>query len=265
MNERRPSTTNPRTRTGFTLVELLVVIAVIALLAAMVVPALGKAKTQAQRTACLNKLRQWGLALNMYADENGGNTPRESETAGSSLMNWAQVVALDGGDVWYNALPREIRLRAAADFLTHKTAFYSRDALFHCPNAGIPSTAEVDTFVYFSISMNSKLIGSGGTTLPVTRIKRPSQTVVFLENRVNKSESKVDPAQTDADLGQPSSFANRFAARHAGRGNLAFADGHAEAFKGPSVVETHAGPNRGKAILPQAEIIWTPEPSDNPN
>jgi prepilin-type processing-associated H-X9-DG protein len=95
-------------------------------------------------------------------------------------------------------------------------------------------------------------------------VKKPSQTVVFLENLL-PGEPKVDVAQASTDLGQPASFANRFAARHRALGNLAFVDGHAAAWKGPQVVDTQPGPNRGKAILPQIRLIWTPDPDMNPN
>src|SRR5689334_4073318 len=88
---------------AFTLIELLVVIAILGVLAALLAPAVSKARSRARSLQCLNTIQQWGKAFLLY-EEQSEFIPRESSQTNGRVRfdNWGNVGAPDGRSAWYN-------------------------------------------------------------------------------------------------------------------------------------------------------------------
>jgi prepilin-type N-terminal cleavage/methylation domain-containing protein/prepilin-type processing-associated H-X9-DG protein len=259
-------------RRGFTLIELLVVITIIAILAAMLLPALAAAKAKAQHIACLNNMKQWGLADSMYVDDNNEVFPwpryQVSQTGLQDNPHWSDVVtfydlALQGNDkaksngVWFNALPPYVASKPLYYYTSPENIpkFIALKSIFTCPTAvskGIngADTASNHGFMVpgtrplFNYGMNSKSTTHetpanypSGTSMALKTgmIVHPSAFVLFSDVRY-RSDDLPYSGTTPTDLATPHCYTTRFSARHNKGGNITFSDGHAAFFKYTHVV-----------------------------
>ena len=183
---------------AFTLIELLVVIAIIAILASLLLPVLARAKQQAWSTACLNNLKQIGIASVIYANENEDSLPLSAHQGGSN--SWVQTLqsALAGTN------------------------------LHRCPR-------DTNHVRYYSFGINDFLLpppaGSGATDYSrTTLVPSPSDTFLMAEfadtHGLGDHFHFADPDEGDSS---PAGFFREVAAqRHAKGANYLFVDGHAE-------------------------------------
>jgi prepilin-type N-terminal cleavage/methylation domain-containing protein/prepilin-type processing-associated H-X9-DG protein len=231
---------NPITRRAFTLIELLVVIAIIAILAAMLLPALSRAKAKAQSISCLNNLRQTGLFMQLYTDDNSDKFPSsiKAYTATDSLNNW-----------WGMAI-----LGFAKE----------NDGMFHCPSYG---RSAADKFVWrmdfdgVGYGYNAfflgggpeagKSISAGGFTYTTpANLKRGSirtpVDLLMLGDKDPKPIMGLDGTNgaSSGALWWPSAANKTYPnavnegvnmTRHSGLGNVNFADGHSESRKDKNI------------------------------
>jgi prepilin-type N-terminal cleavage/methylation domain-containing protein/prepilin-type processing-associated H-X9-DG protein len=239
-----------KTKRGFTLIELLVVIAIIAILAAMLLPALAKAKQKASSAACLSNLRQWGLALNMYLDDNRNVFPLPkiaTATPGSSGYNentpgWSNFAefhdAGQGDSAWFNALPPYVGAKALWEIAASSasSSFVSGRKIFDCPAVTQPSEFPDPNRVVFNYGMNPK--GNTGMDAGIvyglnfksTMVRNPSAFVFMGDNRARSTDLPYYGTPTK-EVGVQHCWVKQFSARHNVGGNLMFADGHAAHFK----------------------------------
>jgi len=215
-------------RPAFTLVELLVVIAIIALLAALLLPALSRAKASAKEASCLGNLRQLEAAFQMYAADNGGylaqNISFVPELSGAFGTNsWVYGDMKNKGDAT-NAL-----LIEAGELFPYTP----QAAAYHCPadfivDGGLPRLR--------SYSVNS-WIGSAEMETEQTPFR------VFLKDRdlgaaipsaiwvfIDEHAATLDDGWFIVTMNDSHPFESLPATRHQNAYGLNFADGHAEVY-----------------------------------
>lgn len=214
---------------AFTLVELLVVIAVIGLLAAMLLPALAGGKLSAQRAGCEGNLRQLGLATELYLGDSGGRFFNRCQTPTAAGQQW-----------WFGWLASGVEGQRSFDLSTGELYPYLHGSDVRlCPSPvwNLPQFKLKGTNVIFSYGCNAYLFAAADAPqVKAGQISRPSDTALYADaaqvNNFQAPASRTHPmfeewyyVDLETNYANPNNTPNGHF-RHGQRANVTFADGH---------------------------------------
>ena len=210
---------------GFTLMELMVVMSIIGVLAAMAFPMINAAMDHSKRTICASNLKQLAAALTAYADEHGGRLAG----SGGSAKSQADPHDLKA---WYNALATYLDCEPFTT-LVDKSAIpmpgSGSKSPFVCPACPLPPGVTADRY-FGSYAQNVWITGGVGRGMPllVHQIENPSRFVFFADNCVFTSGSGSRHTYAAIHASQMLGVKGTGSFRHGKYTNICFADGRVQ-------------------------------------
>ena len=234
----------------FTLIELLVVIAIIAILAAMLLPALSKAREYARATTCMNRQKQMSLALSMYMQDNEDYFPASYMWLNTNtVLSWVQSLGIYGG------MFKDIDdVKAHSPGYTPDNATWNasikRYQMFICPSqtktiihvatswGPLYTNYCVNGSLCYRLAYGTAAIYNNWHGMTSNKLKRPSETGYCWDNRIDP----VDSVNTYIEATQISNVkmrpnGNQYVEfRHNKKANVLFVDGHSSALQEQSVL-----------------------------